>query len=473
MFKSFVGKYELWYKLSGQTSLMALSSIITQILTFVALFVYTAYLLPQEYAEVATYESILFLFQASIGIALVRSAQRFYVDHDGDYIISLACSLAIVSASLIFIVVVGLFALFPESTVAGIGRSYFLAIYISSVGYMLHEIVLVKFQFRREPLNYFLTSISKTLVFFIISTILLHYFRLNEEAWIYASLSTGIFLIGMSLWITSPTLISLKDIALCRNMILYSAPFVPTLIAAWVVNWSSRLFFQGVADPNDVAVFAVAQRVAMSFFVLTHAVTIAITPILYELLKNNDTKSAKEMMINSLSFFLLGAITIVFFLPDILNIFVGPEYGKVKNYLAIMIVVNYVSAVLGITSSISFGFYKHTSAQMNIFLITSLLCLVLNFWLIPLFGINAAILIMIITSITMFFLNVWVCHRITNIDLPILKILGFIAALICVSNVGNLIEIYITTSYVLIAIKLAIVGVFGFLTLSRLMMSHE
>ena len=473
MFKNFVGEHKFWHRLSSQTSLMTLSSIITQILTFAALLVYTDYLLPPEYAAVATYESIIFLLQASIGIALMRSAQRFYVDHDGAYIISLACSLAIVCSSLIFLVVVCLFVLFPDLTVAGIGRSYFLAIYIASVGYMLHEIVLVKFQFQRAPLSYFLASISKTFVFFIISIVLLHYFGLNEEAWIFASLSTGIFLIGLSLWITSPRFISRKDLALSRDMFLYSAPFVPTLVAAWIVNWSSRLFFQGVADPNDVAVFAVAQRVAMSFFVLTHAVTIAITPILYEKLKNNDTKSAKEMMISSLSFFLLGAITIVFFLPDILNIFVGPEYGGVKSYLVVMIIVNYISAILGITSSIAFGFYKQMSAQMNIFIIVSLLCLVLNFWLIPLFGVDAAILVMIISSIVMFLLNVWVCQRVTNIDLPIVKILGFIAALICASYGGKFIEIQITTGYLLIAIKLAIVGLFGVLTLRRLMMQYE
>ena len=35
------------------------------------------------------------------------------------------------------------------------------------------------------------------------------------------------------------------------------------------------------------------------------------------------------------------------------------------------------------------------------------------------------------------------------------------------------IEIQITTGYILIAIKLAIVGVFGFLTLRRLMMQYE
>ncbi len=61
-----------------------------QIISVVTLLILSSNFGSELYAKIAIFESVMFFLQATIGLAVGRSASRFFIDGDGNYIISLA-----------------------------------------------------------------------------------------------------------------------------------------------------------------------------------------------------------------------------------------------------------------------------------------------------------------------------------------------------------------------------------------------
>ena len=155
---------------------------LAQVFSFLALFIYTSILRPELYAIVAIFETVLLLLQSFIGCAIDRSSQRFYLEYNPIKVISTSASIAIVSSILIYPL-----ALFGTVFLNTVSFSEFSIIYVTALSYILHTIVLVKYQFSDKPKAYFMVSVAKTLIFLIASVFFLYILNLKELSFLYAS----------------------------------------------------------------------------------------------------------------------------------------------------------------------------------------------------------------------------------------------------------------------------------------------
>lgn len=410
-----------------------------QIFSFLALFAYTSQLKPEVYAYVAIFETVLLLLQSVISGAVDRAAQRFYFDKEPLKVIS-TCTTLGGSIAL---------ALFPIIAVGTILFSYLdivdiTVIYVAALGYVLHTMILVKYQFSEKPKLYFYTSMVKSLTFFLSSLIFLLVFKMNEEAFLYASFVTGTILIIFTILNTRPSLLQLKDYPFIKEILMYSLPFVPTLLASWVITWSTRFFMVGHVTSEEIGVFSAAQKVAMVFFIFTQAITLVVTPILFRILKEKMYKKAKQQMVFNVNVLMVTALSIAFFLPAILLSFLGKEYEKVEEYILLLMYINFISSIMGVSTSILFNYFKKTALQMKIFLSVAVLALGLNVILIPLYGM-LGVTFSLFTPITMlliihfYFVNRYMAFP--SFVLPVIRACFVFTIIVSVSYLALLLRV--------------------------------
>lgn len=441
------------------------ATVLSQVFAFGALFMYTSILQPNVYAVVAIFEVILFFLQASIGLAIDRAAQRFYVDYDGNYVISIASSVAILLTMMSLLLIIIFNTFFHFSDDFNIHIFEFLGIYIAAVGYILHSIILVKYQFENKPKLYFLSSIAKTLSFFLLSLIFLNFYKPSASAFIYSSGLSGIFLTLMAILITKPILLRKVNLPLCYEMLRYAAPFVPTLLASWVLLWSNRLFMVGVVDANDIGVFSAAQRVGMIFFVFVQAVTLVATPTLFEKLKAGQTLHSNRLINVYFSLFFFIGTLIVFYLPLVLSFIFDSSYQDLGFYIAIIMFANFISAAMAVSTNIIFNFYKKTVLQMTVFLCCAVVALVLNFALIPLFALHAVLFNLIFVVSILFCLHLYYCKVSTNFRLTYLRLLVFVFAFGLVCLVDSTFTFIVVNEFIEASIKMVFCLLIGFYTI--------
>ncbi|MFD0950030.1 lipopolysaccharide biosynthesis protein [Paraperlucidibaca wandonensis] len=376
---------------------------VAQIFSFLALFAYTAMLKPEMYALVAIFETVILLLQSCISGAIDRSSQRFYLELEPDKVISTSASIAIAGALLLFPLTIAGTMLSSQVTLFE-----FVIIYVTAVSYVLHTIVIVKYQFAQRPMDYFLATVAKSLSFLIGSIFFLYVLKMQAQSFLYASLTSALILLVISICVTKPKLSALGDKALVKEMLSYSLPFVPTLLASWFITWSVRFFMVGHIQAQDIGVFSAAQKVAMVFFIFTQTVTLVATPALFRLLKDGKEEQAKNNMLLSIKALMIVALGITFFLPDILRLVMSDEYQNIQGYITILMYVNFIAAILGVSSSILFSYYKKTALQMKVFLFIALVSITLNSTLIPIFKMHGLVFSLLIPITLLIFLHFYI-----------------------------------------------------------------
>ena len=435
-----------------------LATAFSQLLAFASLFLYTSFLEPGIYATIAVFEAVLFFLQVSVGMALDRSAQRFYIDHSGSFIISLATSGVLLISGFLLIILVIISLLFPILTYINVGFYEFVAIYMAAVGYIVHSIILVKYQFEEKPKLYFLTSVSKTGLFLLVSYLVLENITITPAAFIYSSFFTGCVLLFVSLVIAKPILIKEKNIPLFSEMLTYSMPFVPTLIASWLLLWSSRLFMVGNIEAGDIGVYGVTQRIGMVFFIFTQSISLVITPILYRNLKEEKISESILIIKRYFSIFLLVATSIVFVLPKLLSYIFDSQYIGVDYFLPFIVFVNFISALMGVSTTILFNFYKETALQMKIFFVVSLATLVLNIYLIPIYKMNGVLFNLVFSVLVLFFVHLYFCKKIIGLAVSYSYFLVLIFSIAFVCYLPSYMSKFYFSELTRIYIELAIAG---------------
>ena len=354
-----------------------------QIISFVTLLILSSYLGNELYAKIAIFETVIFFLQATIGLAVGRSASRFFIDGDGDYIISLASSVVIFSSLLLFLISSFLLTYLNLLSIIGVSYTQYIMLYISSLGYILTAISLVKYQFENEATKYLLLSVLKTSLLLggiYVSVLIL---GMGINSFPVSHLFAGLSLVIVSILINRPRLVGSSDLKVVKNMLLYSLPFVPTLIAAWIMSWSNRFFMVNEVPLSEIGIYSIIQRFCMVYFVVTQASAVFFTPVMYRKLHQNLYSEVSNISIILISAYFIASVVLFLALTYFLVWYYNYDYKLTFSFVAMLMVVNLLSSITAVSTNILFNYYKKTLIQMYIYLCVAALSLLLNYYLIP------------------------------------------------------------------------------------------
>ena len=72
------------------------------------------------------------------------------------------------------------------------------------------------------------------------------------------------------------------------NTFKFTLPILPTLLSAWILNLSDRIFIDKYFNMSDVGIYSLGSKISGSVLILFGAFILAYSPYFYEKAKSQD-----------------------------------------------------------------------------------------------------------------------------------------------------------------------------------------
>lgn len=180
------------------------------------------------------------------------------------------------------------------------------------------------------------------------------------------------------------------QIDLLQEMMKFAFPLIPSVILSWVLSLSDRymlLYFQSV---KEVGLYGVGTRLVTVLNIFISSVNMAYTTFAYGS-KNESNAKEKYIKVFDLLVLVLSIIcfTAALFSKEIISLMTASEYHS--SYTIIRDLM-FAQLFYGITSIVAYGVLFEKKSQYSLLsnAVGAILNIILNFLLIPRFGIKAA-----------------------------------------------------------------------------------
>ena len=238
-----------------------------------------------------------------------------------------------------------------------------------------------------------------------------------------------------------------KAVSVDKELFLFSFPLIFAGIAGLIAGWTDTLMLGYFRTPSEVGIYNAAMPTAKLLSIVLGAFVIIFMPVSTELYARNregDLRNVYSSVTKWIFAIVLpGFLLLSLFSTPIIKIMFGLEYEEGEMALSILAFGYFVSALIGLASSV-LTTYGRTKIVMGCTFVGAGSNVLFNFFLIPIYGINGAAIgtgssVVLMSSSYLFFV-----YRITGMQpfrLSYVKPLS--ASLIAVSVV------YAITKYVI------------------------
>jgi len=353
----------------------------------------------EEFGIVSSMLVIQSIVSIFFSLALDRSLMRLFFDYRSTseqasffgtnfYGITIISSLSLV---ILFVTRNSLIKIFPE---INFYPYYFYALLIAYLK-SFFLVPKVYMQIKNKSLAY--TALSATEFLFTTLAIIFFVVYRREGA---SGMLKGQF-IGISIIVPYLLLFaknhfnySLK-LNVLKKSLRFSLPIIPTLLTAFILNLSDRIFIDRYIGMNEVGLYSLAYKIASVILIAISAINMAVTPFYYR--KINDlgfVDSAKwSREFNNGYVKIVGGLIIILliFSKEVIFLFFGSTYEESAQIAGLLLISYYFSGTNSVNGRLIF-YKKKTHHSMAIDIITALLNVLLNFLLIPRYGISGAAL---------------------------------------------------------------------------------
>ena len=253
----------------------------------------------------------------------------------------------------------------------------------------LKKIAEFSFFYRMSQATFSIVSI------FIIST-----FIKSNNVPIYAyltslSIVSVLSVITYQFWFSKKAILNSEEIIedlTIRNILKISVPLMLAQSVQFIMAWTDKLMIGNMMPAESVAVYGVAFRFSMGVSITLMAINSISSPKFAEKFASDDIKGMGKIAMQSAKMIFWTTIplaTILLIFPKFFMGLYGPEFligFEVLRWLIIGRIVNALSGSVGNLMQMS----GQQKTYMNILLIGAVINVILNYNLIPKYGINGA-----------------------------------------------------------------------------------
>lgn len=375
----------------------------TKIVGFILLPLYTKHLSVADYGVLGIIEVTSQVFIGIFGFSLYQSLFRWYWEKeniDKRKSIFFTCLSFLFISSIIVSIIISQFS-GQLSNMLFNSEKYSMVLKlmcISSAFEILITIPNTLIRLQEKPKLFTVSNIIRLFTSLVLTIYFIKYLHLNVEG-IYLALICGqltVFLV-LNKYIRENITWSF-EMKILKKMLLYSVPLALSSLSAIILSFSDRYILKFLGSLNDVGLYSMGYKIAntLNVFIVT-SVNLAISPLIFKKMDDADNKwfYAKLLTyyIYGLMFFVLGMS------------FFGKELIKLLSYNRAFFdaynVVPFIaySTLFMVMKDIALtGLLKMKKSKLIsiIILVSSIITIVLDILLIPLFkSIGAAIAVVI------------------------------------------------------------------------------
>jgi O-antigen/teichoic acid export membrane protein len=283
-----------------------------------------------------------------------------------------------------------------------------------SVFEVLTRIPLNNLRVRQQPKLYVSINLLQLFITMSLTVFLLVVVNLGVLGILYARLIGLCFTLIFLYYVTRGQYIMVFSLYELKLMLGFSIFLIPANLSAIILNMSNRYFIQEYQNLRDVGMFALGAKIAGVIPLLfTEPVKKAFSPYLFEKVDNQE--ECKKLFADFTKIFLIGlvivALTISLFSREFVTIMADKAYSGSES-IVFVLCMSYV--FLGLSSIFVLGIHiaRKTWIVTVIFILSALINVLLNIWLIPTNGRMGAA---IATLISIIFINVTYLYSLNKV----------------------------------------------------------
>lgn len=232
----------------------------------------------------------------------------------------------------------------------------------------------------------------------------------------------------------------------------FAYPMLLSLIFAWVLNMSDRLFLANYISSKAVGLYSLGAKFSSVIILFSGAIYQVYNPLFFQKTNSLSEITAKKELyeINNVIIFIISAFSlfIFFFSKEILNCFFSIDYSDSLFFIRILIFSCFISQIVGLLSSMIYQNKKTGKVSLGI-MFAGIISFSINFYFIPIMGAKVAAISNLLSSIFLFF-YMYLFARKNYYILLNFKFLGFVLLL---GNTIFLIEYFCESLFLLIFVK--------------------
>jgi O-antigen/teichoic acid export membrane protein len=425
-------------RLVKHSFIYGLGQLASQAVGFLLIPIYTRYFSLEEYGALAILTLSLSLLTMFLDMGMGSALFRYYFDSTDEQKRAKIISTGFVFLFFLSLCVCSLlvaFAPWVSKIILENDRYQRHLIYLSLTAF-LNTLGVVPFAYlraREESVTYSLISFFKFLVNLTLNIYFVVILKRNAlgvmESGLIASLSTIIILVVVARHIRFH-----PSWKVFKNLFLFGVPLMPTQLAGWILGGSNRFFLQRFLSLDDVGVFTLGYRLGFLInMLIVMPFSVAWAPFMYTVAKSDK---AKEIYSRLMTFFTSGIIMmgigLCIFSKEIVQILAPPAYSKAYQVVP-FVVFSYCLYGMYFILTAGLNIQKKTYFFPMIVGFSAVANLLLNYLMIPTYGILGAGISMLLSYLLMSFLTFVFSQRYYYIKYEYIKIIKILIlpVLIC------------------------------------------
>lgn len=413
------GKYLL-----KNTIIFAIGNFATKFISFFLVPLYTNVLSTAEYGTVDLIFTISSVLVPVFTFNVAEAILRFALDEDADN--SKIMSVAILAC--ILIIIFG-GVMFPILNRVDSLKTYSLYFYGYLVTFAISQILLTALRGKKMLLKYSIGNIIYTISVAIMNIVFLVIYKLGINGYLIAYIISNIisaiyaFVLGN---IGRDLRHFTIDVSLMIKMFKYSVFLIPTSFMWWIINSSDRVMITNILGTSANGIYAISYKIPTLISTIT---TIFTQAWMYSAINEKDSVDNEEYTNNIYSILFAGVIIVasglLMIIKPFLKVYVSEEYFIAWKYTPFLM-LGFAFLTLSTFISTSYNVHKDSKGFLFSGMTGAIINIILNYILIPFWGINGASIATCISYISVFIYR-WIdTQKYVNIKINKIQILAII-----------------------------------------------
>lgn len=374
------------------------SNVLNAAIPFALLPVLTRYLTPEEYGEVAMFQTLLGALMAFIGLSLHGAAGRKFYDGnlgENDLKEFIGSCLQILAITTMFTVAVLLTFQSQFSQWLGLDQKWVLLAALVTAGNMIAQIRLGQWQVRKKAKYYGVLQVSKSLLNVGLSLALVVVFLQGADGRILGQGAAVAIFAVLALWLLKRD--NLLTFSVWRpdyvkEALKFGVPLIPHVGGMFLLSTVDRFVINSELGLSQAGIYMVAVQFGMALALVFDAITKAYVPWLFERLKRNYESEKKRIVKNTYIWYVVILfLALVSFIigPPVITFIAGESYSAAGEVIGFIVLGQVFNGMYLMVSSYIF-FSKKTGLLSAASLFSGVINLILLFVFVPKLGIIGA-----------------------------------------------------------------------------------
>lgn len=392
--------------------LYTFGSMMTPMIGFIMLPIYTFYLSPSEYGIMTTVQTLVGLFELILMLSLHSAVTRFYYDFldqpdkQKEYLGSIFIFVLLfstVSAIIFLLLKDSIGALLFQNI--PINPFYYYLIGLSWASCLI-SLPMALFRAQEKAGSFVAINCIKSILIMLVTIYLVVNRGLGAEAALISQFIVTLIVVFLTFYMQYKNIRISLNILYVKQSLIFSIPLLPHLASGWIIKSSDRVILEKFVDAEDLGIYALAVQVSMILTLFYTSINNALIPRYTSLRKEGKEHKAKKLLkIFSFVIVIFGIVSIPIAIIGI-KILASSEYNSAVSILPVLLIGQIIKGFYYIPVA-KLYFVKKTGAIATSSLLAATISIGINLMAIPYIGIYGAI----ISSITADFIRYLLIHN--------------------------------------------------------------